>query len=326
VSYIVYDYVFFNLDLASRPPLVRKKAKLGMQNVEKKLTERRGALLTNPRAGAVERRSRDIQKASVNLGAVYKLTPNASLRATYARGVQPPTLLELSGLLIPPATAAPVGALITGNPDLAPAIVTNYALSYDRALPTLGARFGVKLFSQKTEDVKGQFSTAAADLPATATTWATYTYKNVSSSKMKGVELSAPGKIKGGDHWSADTTYTDVTDTPFTTAASLILRKVDFAATSPKYRSNLAAGWTNDTWTVDGFAHFVSKFDSYNGNVLEAVPSYSTLAARVAYRLPHDIDLALTGQNLAHDRQSQAKGPSGLQAERRILASISKTW
>jgi iron complex outermembrane receptor protein len=269
---------------------------------------------------------RDIQKASVNLGAVYKLTAEDSLRATYARGVQAPTLLELGGLLIPPATAAPTGALITGNPYLAPAIVTNYEIAYDRNLSSLGAKVGVKLFSQKTADVKGQFSTAAPEFLATATTWTTYTYKNVSSSKMKGVELSASGKVKGGYHWSADTTYTDVSDTPFTTAASLILRKVDFAATSPKYRSNLAAGWSNDTWTVDGFAHFVSKFDSYNGNLLEAVPSYSTLAARVAYRLPHDIDLALAGQNLAHDRQSQAKGPSGLQAERRLMASISKTW
>jgi len=269
---------------------------------------------------------RDIKKASVNLGAVYKLTAQDSLRATYARGVQAPTLLELGGLLIPPATTAPVGGLITGNPSLAPAIVTNYALAYDRNLPTLDAKIGVKVFSQKTEDVKGQFTTVAPDIAATSTTWATYTYQNVSSSKMKGVELSASGKVKGGYHWSADTTYTDVSDTPFTTAASLIQRKVAFAATSPKYRSNLAAGWTNDTWTLDGYAHFVSKFDSYNGNVLEAVPAYSTFAARVAYRLPHDIDLALNGQNLSHARQSQAKGPSGLQAERRLMVSVSKTW
>ncbi|MDB5455991.1 MAG: TonB-dependent receptor plug [Caulobacter sp.] len=269
---------------------------------------------------------RDIKETSVNLGAVYKATAQDSFRATYARGVQAPTLLELGGLLIPPATAAPTGALITGNPTLDPAIVTNVELAYDRDLPAFGAKAGIKVFAQKTESVKGQFSTAAIDIPATTTTWNTYTYKNVSDSKMKGVEVFAAGKIKGGYHWSADTTYTDVKDDPFTTDASLILRKVDFEATSPKYRSNLAAGWSNDKWSVDGYAHFVSKFASYNANLLEPVSSYSTLAGRVAYRLPHGVEVSLNGQNLAHARQSQAKGPSGLQAERRMMLFVTKSW
>jgi outer membrane receptor for ferrienterochelin and colicins len=269
---------------------------------------------------------RDINETSVNLGAVYKATDKDSLRATYARGVQAPTLLELGGLLLPPATPAPTGFLVTGDPSLAPAIVTNYELGYDRDLMSLNAKAGIKVFAQKTESVKGQFSTSIIDIPATATTWNAYLYKNVSDSKMKGVEAFASGKIKGGYHWNADVTYTDVNDKPFTTDASLILRKVDFEATSPKYRGNLAAGWANDKWSVDGYAHYVSKFDSYNGNLLEPVSSYSTLAGRVAYRFPHQVEMSLNGQNLLHDRQSQAKGPSGLQAERRVMLFVTKAW
>ena len=34
---------------------------------------------------------------------------------------------------------------------------------------------------------------------------------------------------------------------------------------------------------MDGFVHHVSKFNSYNGNLLEPVYAYTTLAGRVAY-------------------------------------------
>ncbi|MBU4434864.1 MAG: TonB-dependent receptor, partial [Alphaproteobacteria bacterium] len=270
--------------------------------------------------------SRDITEPSINLGAVYKVSDSGSLRATYARGVQAPTLLELGGLLIPPATAAPTGFLITGNPLLEPAIVTNYQLGYSQELPALKARASLKVFTQETKSVKGQFSTSAVDFAATPSTWMTATYKNVSDSKMNGVELAASGKLDGGFHWNADTTYTDVTDKPFTTLSSIILRKVDFEATSPKYRSNLAAGWSNDKWSADGYAHLVSKFSSYNGNLLEPVKGYTTVGGRVAYTICEGTDLALNGQNLLTDRQSQAKGASGLQAERRVMIGISKSW
>ena len=269
---------------------------------------------------------RKITETSVNLGAVYKASAVDTLRASYARGVQAPTLLELGGLLIPPATAAPTGVLITGNPLLEPALVSNYQLTYDRALPTLKAKASVKLFTQKTESIKGQFSGSALDKVATPTTWSVASYKNVSDSKMNGVEVSASGIVDGGFHWNADTTFTDVKDAPFTTLSSIILRKVNFEATSPKYRSNVAAGWSNDAWSVDGYAHFVSKFNSYNGNLLEPVKGYTTVAARVAYEFAPGTAVSLNGQNLLTDRQSQAKGASGLQAERRVMLGVSKSW
>jgi outer membrane receptor for ferrienterochelin and colicins len=269
---------------------------------------------------------RSISELSANLGAVYKATDQDTLRATYARGVQAPTLLELGGLLINPATAVPTGALITGNPTLEPAIVSNYALTYDRALPALNAKASVKVFHQETKDVKGQFSLGGPDVAATATTYAVYTYKNAGDSKMNGFELAISGAMKGGFHWNADTTYTSVKDKPFISEAQLILRKVDFKTSTPKWRSNLAAGWADSHWTVDGFVHYVSKYQSYNGNVLEAAPDYTTLAGRIAYKLPAGMEVALNGQNLLHDRQSQAKGVSGLQAERRIQIGLTKTW
>jgi outer membrane receptor for ferrienterochelin and colicins len=269
---------------------------------------------------------RSISETSLNLGAVYKLTKADNVRLTFARGVQAPTLLELGGLLIPPATPAPTGVLITGNPNLQPAIVTNYELAFDHDFAPIRAKASLKIFSQQTKDVKGQFTTGIVDIPATAKTWTTFTYQNTADSKMTGVEAAASGKLGKGFSWSADTTYTDVKDEPARTAAELILRKVAFAQTTPKFRSNLAAGWTNSTWTVDGFVHMVSKFNSYNGNLLEPVAAYTTVGGRVAYAGPLGLEYAVSGQNLLEERQAQAKGPTGLMAERRVLFTISKAW
>ena len=107
---------------------------------------------------------------------------------------------------------------------------------------------------------------------------------------------------------------------------TIILRKVNFEASSPKYRSNLAAGWANDKWSLDGYAHFVSKFNSYNGNLLEPVKGFTTVAARVAYAFAPGAEVSLNGQNLMTERQSQAKGKSGLEAERRVMLGVSKSW
>ncbi len=288
--------------------------------------EREGTFPTGAPPQKNSQWDRDIKETSVNLGAVYKATPTTSLRATYARGVQAPTLLELGGLVIPPATPAPTGGLIQGNPTLDPAIVTNYAIGVDHDFTPVNVKAGLKLFSQKTENVKGQFSGSILDVLPTATTWPVFTYKNASDSKMWGVEAAASGKLGAGFHWSADTTYTKVEDDTFTTDANLILRKVAFAQTTPKWRSNVALGWANEKWAVDGYLHNVSKFNSYNGNLLEPVDAYTSLGGRVAYKAPYGIELALSGQNLLDERQSQAKGPSGLMAERRIFFTVGKSW
>jgi outer membrane receptor for ferrienterochelin and colicins len=269
---------------------------------------------------------RTISETSVNLGGVYKVTSADSLRATYARGVQAPTLFELGGLVFLPTGPIATGSTNTGNPNLLPSIVTNYELSYDHDFAPMKARAGLKIFSQTTQNVKAASNPAIIDVPATLTTYKANVYANVGDSKMMGFEASASGKFGKGFNWSADTTYVDVKNKPSITPAALLLRRSVFAEFTPKYRSNLALGWTRDNWTVDGFVHHVSKAGTLNGSLLESVPAYTTLAGRVAYAAPHGIELALSGQNLLHARQSQAKGPTGLMAERQVLFTLSKAW
>lgn len=267
-----------------------------------------------------------IKEVSVNLGAVIVVSDQGTLRLLAARGVQAPTLVELGSRQVLPTTAPPVGIATLGNPELQPAIVTSYEVAYEHALPSLGARVAIKLMAQNTEDVKSGVSRLQVDVPATATTYAALTYFNIGKSEMKGIELSGSGKFGKGFRWNADTTYVDITDTTLP-GYSAVRRLIAFGESSPKWRSNLGLGWAANNWTVDGYVKTVSKFNSYTSNqTLEPVKGYTTVAGRVGYDLKSGITLALAGQNLLEDRQSQTKGISGMKAERRMLFSVNKRW
>jgi outer membrane receptor for ferrienterochelin and colicins len=280
-------------------------------------------------AGLTRTRNSDwdqsLEAVSINLGAVVAATPVDTIRFSAARGVQAPTLVELGSRQVLPTTAPPVGVATVGNPNLEPAYVTSYEIGYERALTSLDTQIGAKAFVQSTKDVKSGVSKFQVDIAATPTTYAALTYLNIGKSEMKGLELWAHGRTKAGFRWSADTTYVDITDKPV--AGYLPVRRlVAFGETSPKYRSNVAIGWSDNRWSVDGYVHAVSKFNSYTSTqTLEPVAGYTTLAARVGFRTQSGLTLAVNGQNLLNDRQYQAKS-TGLAAERRILFSVSKTW
>jgi iron complex outermembrane receptor protein len=143
---------------------------------------------------------------------------------------------------------------------------------------------------------------------------------------MSGFELAASGKVDGGFHWSADTTYTRVTDTPFS-GFDLIGRKIAFSRMTPKFRSNVALGWSGGRWASDVYVHFVTAYDAiadFPGR-LETTPGYATLGGRVSYLVSKGLTVAVSGQNLG--AASQAQGlVSSFRAPRRVIVSLTKTW
>jgi iron complex outermembrane receptor protein len=101
--------------------------------------------------------NRSFAAFSANLGAVYKLTSEDTLRAAFARGVQVPTLVEYGALSSVRNPGPPPGGLaLAGNPSLAPTIVTNYEVSEDHALTRLHALIGVKVFYQQNSGILGK--------------------------------------------------------------------------------------------------------------------------------------------------------------------------
>jgi outer membrane receptor for ferrienterochelin and colicins len=267
---------------------------------------------------------REFTKTSINLAAVWRPTDADTFRVSYARGVQSPSLIELGGLQAA-VPAGPFTLALVGNPNLPATMVTNYQVSYDRDFAALNTKVGARVFLQTWKDVRSGLMVTGVDVPPTATTIpGILAAKAVSDSEMKGFELAASGKLEGGFHWRADYTYTDVEDDAFP-AMNLVAATAAFAQTTPKSRGNVGVGWASGAWETDANLHYVSKFQFYGPPTMALAPvdAYATLSARVAYKLDDGLTFAVSGQNLLNKRQSQM---TGLQAERQLLATVSKSW
>lgn len=270
---------------------------------------------------------RKIEEPSWNLGLVWRATDADTFKASAARGVQVPTLVDL-GALQARVSVGPYTLGLAGNPTLEPAIVTNYQLTYERALPAIKAQISAKAFIQKTEDVKGQPTSAQIDVPATLVSLPVLSYRNIGQSKMNGFELAAQGEFGAGFRWNADWTHTEVDDEPLA-GFSPLLRSAAFGATTPENRANASLGWTGGAWTADGFVTLVGDHEAYGLYAVGANPrlvkieSYAAIGGRVARTFDHGVTVAISGQNLGDNRQRQS---AGLEVERRLFLSVSKSW
>lgn len=268
--------------------------------------------------------NRTITEPSLNLTAAWRPTAMDTVRLSFARGVQAPSLIELGAFQLPYTPSPGFTIDLMSNPNLKPSIVTNYELAYDHDFTV--AKVGARLFWQNWTDLKsGNLLTGGLDTYPTAKTNAAITYVNASDSEMKGLEVTASGRITHGVTWHGDYTFTDVKDTPYL-GINAIAREVAFQSTTPKYRGNIGLGWADGAWEADASLHYVGKFQWYSitNGALQPVNAYASLSSRVAYRIEdHGVTLALSGQNLTSGRQIQT---AGLQAERRVQFTVSKDW
>ena len=292
--------------------------------VDRLSLERSGTFL--PRAPMANNAlwDREITETSANFTVAWRPTEQDTIRLSYGRGIQAPSLIEMGGIQLPVAIAPGFNIALIGNPNLKPSIVTNYEAAYDRNVAAIKGKVGLRVFAQEWKDLKSAISTAGLDILPTATTDGAATYINAADSKLKGVEVTASGKLTDSLGWRADYTWTDVKDAPFA-GINPTARYVAFEATTPKGRGNLGVDWVKGPWEADANLHYVSDFDFYDitNGALRPVDAYASLSARVGYRTQSEVILALAGQNLLTERQKQTRG---LEAERRVLFSVSKAW
>ena len=263
-----------------------------------------------------------IAEWSYNIGAVWRVTPNDTVRAIASRGIQLPTLVQFGGLQMPIPVMPGVTIAVMGNPDVEGADVDNLELSYDHSFKA--AKLGVRLFSQKSTDLIGQPSSSEFYQYPTLTTYPAISWTNVGASDMTGYEVSLSGKLNNGFHWSADYTGTDVTEKP-AAGSDPVGRLTAYGHTTPDYRANLALGWAGGKWTVDGFVHTTGAFELYAAPTyaLTRIPAYTTLAANVSYDCGHGMAVSVSGQNLASSHQMQT---TGLKVPGTVFVKLSKSW
>ena len=264
---------------------------------------------------------RKISKLSYNAGAVWRVDDKDTLKAMAAQGVQLPTLVELGGLQL---TIPEPGYNIAymGDPFLQVAVVKNYELSYDHSFGN--TKVGVRVFDQTTSNIKGQPNSVELFRAPTLTSYPAVSWMNVGDSKMSGVELTASGKLNGGYHWSGDYTTTDVKDTAFA-GHNLAVNKADYAATTPKGRGNVSLGWAGGQWSLDGFVHYTSAFDSYllTTGALTPIKAYTTLAANISYAVSPKMSVALSGQNLGNSHLVET---TGLRVPQTVFLTLNSNW
>ncbi|EGF91931.1 tonB-dependent Receptor Plug domain protein [Asticcacaulis biprosthecium C19] len=259
---------------------------------------------------------RDISELSYNAGAVWRISDKDTLRVMTAKGVQAPTLIELGGFQL---ISGPIAVM--GNPTIEPTIVKNSEISYDRTFTSV--KLGVKLFTQTSDNVKGQPSSTAFYQYPTLTTYPALSWLNVADSEMTGFELSASGKLGEAFHWSADYTATDIEDEAYPTRNLTELRAA-FGRMSPESRANLNVGWSGSKWTIDAYLHHTDDFDTFAPETyaVTTIPAHLTLAANVNYTLTDSMTVSLSGQNLGNAKIQTA----AYRVPSTVFLSLTKRW
>lgn len=254
-------------------------------------------------------------EVSYNSGLVWQASDTDTLRLLVGRGVQVPNLLNLGGLLIP----FPPFGFVSGVPDLEPAIVDNYELSWDRRLPALDGALRLSAFHGRSDDVLAisggvRMAEGLFGLPA-----------NIGDSRTTGFEASIDGASDLW-RWSLGYKYQEIDD-EFAAEIPLAFSYTDYEHTTPRHVVDVNVGWENGPWELDAYLRYQSDFDSIRADpaqfglgVLEPVGSYVTVDGRVGYAVNEHVTLAVTGRNLTRPEQRQSSAPD---VERALFATIS---
>jgi outer membrane receptor for ferrienterochelin and colicins len=256
---------------------------------------------------------RHLHQPSYNSGLVWKLGDNDTVRLMAARGTLLPNLVELGSLL-----ALEPGLGISGTPTLAPTVVDNYEIDWDRELPQLRARLRTALFYELTHDM-----TAVTGAVLPSPTGVYVTPQNIGDSRALGSTFTLTGKLAGHWRWGANLRLERLRDS-FSIAAATNADLADPRYASPEILANLNLGWSAGRWESDVYALHQSRTVGLSSNGFTAatrvtVPAFDSVDARVACQLNKHLGLALSGQNLLHARQLQT---SGEPVQRRWLATI----
>jgi outer membrane receptor protein involved in Fe transport len=259
--------------------------------------------------------NRTVVSDSENYTLAWRPTDVDTVRGSFGRGVQAPTLIDLSiQFQIGP------GLFYGGNPNLKPSRVDNFELAYDHSFSL--AKLGVRAFYQIWKDLKNETGVhtdlvsgpyASALIPA-----------NVANSKEAGLEFTGSTQIRKNLSLHADVTFTHAQDKSIAQGVDPLSLGVAFRSTTPAARGNVGLTWTPGQWEVDTNVHYVSDYKYFNAsNVLSPIDAFAAVSARVGYKFKNGVIMGVSGQNLIDNHQKQT---IGLPAETAVQFTISKSW
>ncbi|HYD89763.1 MAG TPA: TonB-dependent receptor [Vitreimonas sp.] len=263
--------------------------------------------------------STDFNEWSFNLGAVYKVSEQDSLRFSAARGIGSPSLLELGFQLPVPPPAPGMTVFYMGNPNLAPAVVYNVEFGWDHDIASINGRLRASAFWQRSEDLRalGVTSTVYSFVPMIIGSGG----GNVGESEMHGLEFGLEGQ-SGRIHWDAQYSWRSIEDELASTAAATV--PLDFEATSPEHVATAGVRWVGERFEVGADARYTSETTQFGVasaafDTPAPVDAYVQVNARAAWQVNDAASVELSGRNLL-DAETQTIGLNPL--ERSVVLTL----
>ncbi|MFM2042433.1 MAG: hypothetical protein RLY86_1009 [Pseudomonadota bacterium] len=286
---------------------------------------------------------------SYNGGMVWKMSDQDTLRLTAARGVQTPSLVEMSytdTLGANPALNAslglPAGFRIpaVGDPQLESSTVTNVEAGWDHTMPITGGSLTLSsaVYWQRTTDIKSPipFPPALQVAQVAGAGAVPYlSFRNVGDSEAIGAELDLEARFDNGLTATFSYAVIDVDD-DFPAAglrvpgANTLAYPVRYEGAAAENRVTAGLGYVHDGWTADLFIAWSEGrtllrdlTGSYTAGQVPLVLDDTWLStASLGRELMPGITLQATVQGLFGDEQLG----SGLETERRAFLTLTAAF
>lgn len=269
---------------------------------------------------------------SVNAGLTVKASELDTIKLMYARGFQAPNLFELGGQIVP-TDVFPGGVGVGGQPNLEPAISTQFELQYLRSIDNISGSVSASLFYRKDKKIIGR-AISGSLLPTLAGGFYMGS-DNVANAETWGFELDIKGTVNETVSWGLQYSFADTSDelgqnvyTPISAFYPIVQDYYD--GRSSKHIFTAKLGYQAERFSVDALIQYKSGFSSYSD--FTNIPGFldpfrdvdgvvvGNLAAH--YQLTDTIKLSLVGEGL-FDKLRQDTVDVSLAAERRIWAGLS---
>ncbi|MFA4995361.1 MAG: TonB-dependent receptor [Bdellovibrionales bacterium] len=253
--------------------------------------------------------SHSLNMLSVNSGLIYKATDKDTFRATYGRGIQIPSLIQVGWI----ADIASAGTVLSseGNPDLKPTVVQNYELGYDRKLPEIFSTGRVSAYYQINQDLTA-FSPNWSTRSFSGETFMLIQNINVGNSQGWGGEIQMFGENPSGFRWDGSYSYSRVAD------GNLVKTQINFEKSAPTHHFRLSAGYTNGNWEFDTKSDYVTQ-TSMSGPGKTPTAGYYSLGGRIGYKISDTFTASLSGTNLTQSTTNISTYP---QVERQYFLTL----
>lgn len=205
--------------------------------------------------------NRDLTAVSVNSGLVYKVTELDTVRLTYARAVDLPSVVEFG--------VAPESDISTVN---------NFGLDYAHTFPEIQTTASASVFYQSIEDMQGLVLSVGDSNPLDSSTI--------------GWELALDGTIDGAWDWGLG--YASVSTDDSVTGRVDPGTNLSYEEAQSENIFTARLGYNQEKWSVDLYANYMAGYTPFNQASSE-IDDVFLGSIKVNYEVVQDVNLSLTG-------------------------------